>query len=199
MSPEFWSAFFSGATFIVIAASAIAALIQLRHLRSSNQLAGMIEINRMWHDPQIQSWFNYVRDDLPDKLKDPLFRDGLLSARIDRRIHVELYAADYWEQIGAYVKYGLIDENSLLDLASDAAVGFWEMLWPVTQLRRQTSGPALYENFEYLAVRARQWVAQRPGGAYPKGMPRYAQLEPYYGRLTARPDAGPPPQEVTRP
>jgi len=54
MSLEAWSAVFSGATFVVIAASAIAALVQLRHLRSSNQLAGMIEINRMWHDPQIQ-------------------------------------------------------------------------------------------------------------------------------------------------
>ncbi len=145
MTAETWSTIFAGCTFVVIAATAAAALIQLRHLRASNQLAGMMEINRMWHDPQIQAWFNFVRDDLPEKLQDPDFLAGLTGDQIDRRVHVELYVADYWEQIGGYVKHGLIDERSLLDLGSDAIVGFWEMLWPVTSIRRELRAGDLRE------------------------------------------------------
>lgn len=189
MTAETWSTIFAGCTFVVIAATAAAALIQLRHLRASNQLAGMMEINRMWHDPQIQAWFNFVRDDLPEKLQDPDFLAGLTGDQIDRRVHVELYVADYWEQIGGYVKHGLIDERSLLDLGSDAIVGFWEMLWPVTSIRREHSGPAIYENFEYLAVRSRQWTARWPNGTYPRGMPRFADLDPGY-RRSGRPASG---------
>ncbi len=184
MSAEFWSAFFAGATFVVIAASAVAALVQLRHLRTSNQLTGLLHLNRMWHDPQLQVWFNFVIDDLPERMKDPEFRAGLFAERIDRRIHVELYVADYWEQIGTYVKYGLIEERSYLDLACASIVQYWEMLWPVTSLRRERRGQSLYENFEYLTVRAKQWIAQRPS-SYPKGMPRMADLDPAYGRPTA--------------
>jgi len=185
MSLELWSTLFAGCTCVVIAATAIAALIQLRHLRASNQLAGMIEINRMWQDPQMQAWFNFVRDDLPAKLQDPEFCAGLRGDRIDRRVHVELYVADYWEQIGGYVKHGLIDERSLLDLGNDQIVGFWEILWPVTALRRERSGPAIYENFEYLAVRSRQWIARGPRGTYPPGMPRFADLDQRHGRSSS--------------
>jgi len=39
MSPEVLSSIFAGGTFVVIGATAIAALIQLRHLRASNQHA----------------------------------------------------------------------------------------------------------------------------------------------------------------
>ena len=118
-----------------------------------------------------------MRDDLPAKLEDAAFRNGLAAARIDRRIHVELYVADYWEQIGAYVKHRLIDEGPLLDLAFGQIIEFWEMLLPVTEIRRQRTGPSLYENFEYLAVRARQWSDERPAGSYPKNLPRYAQFD----------------------
>ena len=178
MSPEVWSAIFAGGTFVVIAASAIAALIQLRHLRASNQLSGMITINNLWHDPRIQAWFDFVRDDLPSKLEDPEFRRGILAQRIDRRVHVELYAADFWEQIGGYVKYRLIDEASFLDLACQQVVEFWEMLWPVTSARRVRGGPSVYENFEYLAVLAKRWIARHPTGAYPNGLARMSDLDP---------------------
>jgi hypothetical protein len=46
MSLEAWSTVASLGTFLVVAATALAALVQLRHLRSSNQIAaitGMID------------------------------------------------------------------------------------------------------------------------------------------------------------
>jgi hypothetical protein len=178
-----WSTIFAGGTFAVIAATAIAALIQLRHLRASNQLNGLLTILRMWHDPKIQQWFDYVRDDLPEKMKDPQFRADLAGDRIDRRVHPELMVCDFWEQIGSYVKYGLLDEGSFLDVSCGTVNTFWEMLWPVTSIRRTRLGPSLYENFEYIAVRGRQWMAKHPFGSYPKALPRIADLDPQFGRL----------------
>jgi hypothetical protein len=190
MTPELLSAIFAGATFVVIAASAIAALVQLRHLRASNQLAGMLEASRVWNDPTVSAWFTFVRDELPRKLEDPDFLASLLASRVDRTAHIELHVADYFEQIGCYVKYGLIDDRPFLDLASSRIMESWEALWPVTQLRRERSGPVAYENFEYLAVLARDWVRQHPQGAYPARTPRYGAVADTRHRGSSGPTLG---------
>lgn len=177
MSTEVLNTIFAGATFTVIAATAIAALIQLRHLRASNQLTGLLTTLRMWYDPQVQQGFDFVRDDLAGRLKDPNFRADLEDDNVDRRVHVELYACDYWEQIGSYVKYGLLEEDSFLDVAGATINRFWKQLWPVISIMRKTRGDSLYENFEYIVVRSRLFISKHPDGLYPKGLPRVADLE----------------------
>ncbi|MBV8163774.1 MAG: DUF4760 domain-containing protein [Candidatus Eremiobacteraeota bacterium] len=176
MTAELLSAIFAGATFVVIAASAVAAIVQLRHLRTSNQLEAMMEINRRWNDPEFLRWLTFVRTELPRKMEDPEFRAGMVGEAVDRQVHVERYVGDYFEQIGTYAKYGLIDERSFLDIAFQTVIDTWERLWPVTRVRREASGPAIYENFEYLAVRARQWQQRHPHGAYPAGVLRYGPV-----------------------
>lgn len=185
MSFELWSTVFAGATFLVIAATAIAALIQLRHLRASNQLNGLLTMLRLWHDPQMQQWFDFVRDDLEGKMKDAQFRDDLRRPYIDRRKHIELHVCDYWEQVGSYIKYGLLDQQSFLDVTCSTINSFWQLLWPVINIMRETRGPSLYDNFEYIAVCGRLWIAKNPRGAYPRGVPRMADLDPHFGRRQA--------------
>ena len=46
---EAFNAVATGATFLVIAVTAVAALIQLRHLRKSNWLAAQLKILELWH------------------------------------------------------------------------------------------------------------------------------------------------------
>ena len=41
---------------------------------------------------------------------------------------------------------------------------------------RRTRGDALYENFEYLAVRGVLFDRAHPHGCYPRGTPRIAEL-----------------------
>jgi 23S rRNA G2069 N7-methylase RlmK/C1962 C5-methylase RlmI len=48
MTLEFLNTFASFGTFAVIAATAIAALVQLRHARSSNQIAAMNELQEVY-------------------------------------------------------------------------------------------------------------------------------------------------------
>ncbi|MBV8366958.1 MAG: hypothetical protein JO194_10745, partial [Candidatus Eremiobacteraeota bacterium] len=46
-----------------------------------------------------------------------------------------------------------------------------EML-PYTAIARRRLGDALWENFEYLVVLSRAWMASHPHGMYPKDVPR---------------------------
>ncbi len=61
-------------TFVVIAATAIAALVQLRHARSSNQIEALAEINDRRDSPEMQASQRFVSHDLGEKLKDAAFR-----------------------------------------------------------------------------------------------------------------------------
>ncbi len=178
MPLEAWSVIVAGATFVVIGATAIAAVVQLRHLRASNQLTALLTLMQMWNSPELQANISYVRGQLQAKLNDPEFisqfeREGALS-RVD---HPELLVADFWEQIGSYVKYDLMDERSWLDTAGSQVVNSWDLLEPIIIATRRRAGDAIYENFEYIAVRARLWVQRHPDGFYPPGNPRMKQLK----------------------
>jgi hypothetical protein len=100
MTLEAWNTAAAVGTFVVILASAVAALVQLRHLRTSNQLSGLID-----ERTNLQTvWYNV----------DP-----------------------YWALLADSVAFG------------------------------RTNRPHIFENFEYLAARARAWIAEHPDGDYP--------------------------------
>ncbi len=177
MTNETWNTIFAGGTFVVIAATAMAALIQLRHLRAGNQLNTLLTLMRMWDQHDMQEHIRYMRGPLQQKLKDPAFLAEFASGSPSRVDHPELLIADFWEQIGAFMKYNLMDERSWLDVASTQVIAAWESLEPAIESMRTTQGRASFENFEYVAVRARLWVRGHPEGYYPKGTPRMDQLK----------------------
>lgn len=162
------------ATLVVITAAALAAVVQLRHLRASNQLSGLLTILHYSQDPEEQRLRDYVLNDLELRLGDGDFRKSLTQHPVDPRVHIELKVCDFFEQIGNYVKRGLIDESSYLDTACDFVDTMWEKLEPVIAIMRRTRDETLYDNFEYLAARARLWIARHPHGNYPKNTPRMA-------------------------
>jgi hypothetical protein len=109
----------SAATLVVIAATAIAAIVQLRHLRASNQLSALLEIMDQWKKPEFQAAYTSFSRELPRKLEDKAYIESLRAPGIkDRANFQELLVMDTWEQVGAYVKCGLIDERTLLDIVS---------------------------------------------------------------------------------
>lgn len=176
MPLEWFNSFFLGATFIVIAVTAIAALVQLRHLRTSNQISTMVALLQMWEGPELQRHYRYMLNELPDKLLDPSFLAAFKTAGLSRTDHPELLVADFWEQIGTYMKYGYLDERSWLDIAAAQVPRAWDILEPGITSIREREGPSVYENFEYAAVRARQWIERYPMGNYPPNLPRMAEL-----------------------
>ncbi len=180
MSPEVLSSIFAGGTFVVIGATAIAALIQLRHLRASNELNALLTLMELWNQAPLQEHLSYVRGELQERLKEPSFLAELAAhlakGPISRTQHDEFAVADFWEQIGLFIKYGLIDERSWLDVAAPQMLGFWDLLEPVVMTVRERYGESSFENFEYAAARSRLWLDRHADGNYPANTPRMAQL-----------------------
>ncbi len=54
----------------------------------------------------------YLRGEFQQSLKDPAFLEQFARLSIARSEHPELLVADFWEQVGACMKYGLINEAS---------------------------------------------------------------------------------------
>jgi hypothetical protein len=166
MTLEAWNTAAAIGTFVVITASAIAALVQLRHLRTSNQLSGLVAVFEMLQDPSVRELVNFVRHDLAERMKDDEFRAGLLEIPVDRREHPEFYLCDMYNHIGSFVRSGLIDEDTYMQTDWFNVNLYWGLLANVIAISR-TNRPYIFENFEYLAARARAWVEAHPYGDYP--------------------------------
>ncbi|HZZ66304.1 MAG TPA: hypothetical protein VFE17_12430 [Candidatus Baltobacteraceae bacterium] len=180
MSLDVWGTVAAVGTFVVIAASAIAAFVQLRHIRRSNQLAGLQSAFGMLLDPAVRDLVNYVRSDLAQRMQDERFREGLRAVPVNRRNHPEMYLCDMYNHIGSFVRNGLIDEHVYLQTEWYNVNLYWNLLRDAIAEVRRTS-PHVFENFEWLANRAQRWRDEHPRGDYPPDEPRL---------LTPREDRG---------
>lgn len=166
------SAAAAAGTFIVITASAIAALVQLRHMRVSNQLDGLLTFLQILQSEEMRRLLNYVRHDLKERMKDRSYRDDLLEVPVDRSRHPELYVCQFFDHIGAHVRSGLIEPDVLLRTAWYDVLLYWTLLEPVICLVRESDRPFVFENFEYLGALAQRWKDDHPRGDYPAGIAR---------------------------
>jgi hypothetical protein len=172
MSQETLSTVAGVGTFIVIAATAIAAIVQLRHLRAQNQLTGLLTVLARVEDPQFNEWVDAARETIKSRLPDPAYRRAILDGTFERRDNPWLNLANSYDWVGSLVKHNLIPKESLLDVYAGRVMQAWDIIAGIVPLVRGRSGQGVWENFEYLVVEARKWYAQHPDGAYPKGVPR---------------------------
>jgi len=171
MSQEILSTAAAIGTFVVIAATAIAAVVQLRHLRAQNQLTGLLTVLARVEDPQFNEWVDAAREMVRSRMPDPAYRRAILDGTVERKNNPWLNLANSYDWVGSLVKHKLIPEESLLDVYSSRVIQSWDIVESIVPLVRKRA-PAVWENFEYLVVKAREWNAQHVEGAYPKGVPR---------------------------
>jgi hypothetical protein len=172
MSMEVWTTVAAVGTFVVITVTAIAAFIQLHHLRASNQLSAMLKLLELEQSSALENRFHFVRTQLATKMKDPDFQASLDDPVIDRTVHPERHVIAWFEHIGAWMKNGLIDEQTYLEYASPIIKQYWILLAPTVQRIRSTRDAWLLEDFEYLAARAKRWIETHPFGRYPTNTSR---------------------------
>jgi hypothetical protein len=184
MSEQLLSTIAAVGTFVVIAATAVAAIVQLRHLRAQNQLTGLLTVLARVEDPQFNEWVDGARKVLDARLSDPAYRQSILDGTFERRDNPWLNLANSYDWVGSLVKHNLIPEEALLDVYSFRVTQAWEIVEPLVPLIRSRAGNAVWENFEYLVVRARAWGLQNADGAYPKGTPRL-QIDASWPELQA--------------
>lgn len=173
MSLELVNTLASVGTFAVISTTAVAAVVQLRHLRTSNQLQAFMTIHAIFESPEFLQHLAFVRNELPQKILDPDYRSEYYSqAGANRAKHPEFLVCDFFEELGMFTKRGLVDKAVFLDSFSVIISRQWERLLPFIAIQREIAGDAAWENFEYLAVLARRWLVRYPNGTLSKRFPR---------------------------
>lgn len=172
MSLEVLSTVASIGTFIVIGATAIAALVQLRHMRSSNQIAALNEVRETLESEQFVQARRYALEVVPKLVRDPAGRAQLgAPPPMSEELESIRMLCNFFEGVGAFVRYGIIDRELACDIWSFVVTDTWENLEPAIAIRRQKF-PEVWENFEYLAVLCEEWQRKHPSGAFPRGQRR---------------------------
>ncbi len=173
MNWEELSAISTFLTLIVIAATAIAAVLQLRHMRAGNAIVGFLGMMDRWAGSDGRQLQNYVfGGELARRLNDAEYCKGYEALQIDRTTRPEVAYLDFWESLGMFVKLSYFPEDAVFESGGPTAILAWEVLKPVIARIRRRRGPTAYDNFEYLVSRALIWEAKHPGGYFPHNTPR---------------------------
>jgi hypothetical protein len=171
VSSELWSTIASVGTFIVIAATAVVAAIQLRHVRSSNQIAAAMSIHNVVESEEFQEARRFIRDDLAKQLEAPEFRRtlGVLTNRLSRPV---ILVGNYYEEIGIFVKYGLVDENIACEMWANEIVLDWKRMAPAIAIMQGRGSSYGWQNFEYMYTLCEAWLQRYPEGRFPQNRRR---------------------------
>lgn len=175
MSAEWVTAAGTIGTFVVIAASAVAALMQLRHMRGSNQIVALTECRETLEAPDFRAAQRFVSYDLPKRLEDPneVLRIALPQSQFEGEYQAIDTVANFFENLGVFVKNRIIDPGLACDMWAYVVMRNWSALVPiVTFVREDLREPRVWENFEYLAMLCTQYMERRGGGQYPQNFPR---------------------------
>lgn len=188
MTLELLNTFATLGTFLVIAATAIAALVQLRHLRAGNQINAMVSLANQFDGGQFRE-AQALTSKIASALDDQGFRDYYLSiSRGTARPSLPqdlidvgracILVGNWYEELGILVKNGAIDEEFVLDRWSQNITTTWRRMLPfIAWLRKAQNTGSIWENFEYLTVLAEDWFVRHPAGTYPVGVRRLAMPE----------------------
>jgi hypothetical protein len=177
MSLELVNTLATFGTFLVIAGTAIAALIQLRHARGSNQIAALDELRTVFQSREFTEAQGFLDARLGELVKNPTFR--YQWAHRDKRtdefnddIQRARLVGNYFEDVGALVVAGLLDGELTCMIYSSDITRAWEGLQPLIAIGRRVAGKSAWENFEYVAMLTQRWQEAHPDGAYPNRAPR---------------------------
>ena len=176
-------------TAAVIAATAIAALIQLKHLRAANQITALWAVQNELDSQDFREAEVVVRTELDNALADPQYcqfeirmsRGDVQQKADDRFLKIRQSAnfiGNTFENVGSMVKNGILDEHLVMDIYCWIVFSHWKRLSGITALSRMATGePSIYENFEYLAVLSKRYLKAHPV-TYPPNVERLEIIIP---------------------
>lgn len=180
MTGDYLTAYATLGTVAVIGASAMAALVQLRHMRASNELEAVLALQEDFRSTEVQTALHYAQEQLADRLADEQYRSELAAIgfiSVDR--HPELTACNWFTQMGTFLKHGLITEATVMDLYARLIRYYWKVLSPAIAIMRRKRGDGQYSEFEYLALRANAWLERHVQGTLPRRVARSPLPDPW--------------------
>ena len=182
MSLEAWNTVASFATFVVICATAVAAIVQLRHMNSNNQIVVLHELRNTLEGNEFQTAW-YATRDLIARLPDAAFRRELLDRSVrspeTQRLMVSANnVCNFYENMGMLVKAGFVQRQPVLEMWAPNISAQWSELKPYIAIARRRES-AVSEHFEYLAVLSEDFISSHPSGTYPPGVRRAQVHDPW--------------------
>ena len=172
MTAEWVGALANVATLAVILVSAIAAFVQLRHMRSSNQITAMNEARETLESPAFRAAQLFILNELPKRLADPEERPNALHLPPLGDYQAISQVGNVLEGLGLFVKSGILEADLVCDYWSLLVIRNWTNVAPlIFRARHVLDTDALFENFEYLAVVCEDYRRRNPR-SYPAGMRR---------------------------
>ncbi len=103
-------------------------------------------------------------------MADPEIQRKLETGFALNELRGAVYIANFFESMGAFVRFDIIDRAIACDLWSGVVVACWKALLPLIRIGKRRD-PGLWENFEYLTVLCEDFIKRHPT-SYPVGMRR---------------------------
>jgi hypothetical protein len=154
-------------TLLILVGGVVAATVQFRHVRTSNELAAVLAIDRSFAEPDLQGALTYVQDRLPEKLAQAPYRSELAArGYVDPVTHPEMAVCNWFNETGTMVAGDFLDEDLFFDSYGRLVDYYWRLLEPAIALLRRERGPDQYASFEDLARRAERWRDNHRAGIY---------------------------------
>lgn len=174
----------SFATAIIIAATAVAAIIQLRHMRAGNAIEAILSFRSMIEDEEHRRAMRLLRTgDLDRAMHDPDFRRYLYRRMMQRPNpdvpqsysdlnECAITIANCFELIGGMIRNKVTPPDIFLPNYWWMVVGTWERVntW-IAAMRQYSGSDGMYVDFEFLTVISREWGKKHPD-SYARGYPR---------------------------
>src|SRR5579863_10025465 len=178
MTAEWVTAIGTIGTFVVITASAIAALLQIRHIRSGNQIAAFNELRETMESTAFREALHFIRTEVPARLKDPAILSDVVRSNMSGEYAPIRMVANLYESLGLFVRIGIMDRVISCELWSYVVLDVWNKLRPLTAALRSEYSPSIWTNFEYMAVLSQDRVARMGVNDYPAGVKRMPLDQP---------------------
>jgi len=121
---------------------------------------------------KIHPHFSTKTQEIKEIISDPEYRHEIATGTFERTGASWRKLANMFKMNGCLIRQGLIPEKIYLDVYGYNVILSWQAVEEIIAILRRRLGPTVYENFEYLYMRAKFNAAKYPNGTYPRKMPQ---------------------------
>jgi hypothetical protein len=145
----------STASAFIVAATALAAFLQLRHYRNANDIAVYLRVIDQMDSPEMMQ----ARRRAATATSDPDYQRRLSNPAAHPDESTDLGPLlRFLEHLSVLVVKGGVAESLILAEYAEVFSGLWDLLRPGIIARREAFGPYTGRAFEHLAMRSRRYI-----------------------------------------
>jgi len=145
---------------LIIAVTAVAAFLQLRHYRNANDIVVYLRLIEQMDALDIFETISQLEAISRRVADDPAYYERLSDPEVDdpEELRGARKLFGFLERLSVLVYKGDIAESLVLAEYADTFVTLWELGRPVFVQRRIAYSPHLMRAFEHLAMRAKAYI-----------------------------------------